>query len=92
MLEAYNGGVLFGNIPGATSQEIMILGLDTKTEGKVKKAHISVRGEYLATAFLLISDRLQYGKLILPLENDHAKQQRNYPRTLTYMYGQMGEW
>ena len=64
MLEAYNGGVLFGNIPGATAREIMILGLDVETEGDVEKAHISARGKYLATAFLLSLYRIRYGELI----------------------------
>ena len=47
------------------------------------------RGEYLATAFLLSSDRCQYGELILSLKNDYAKHHRNDLRTLTNMYGIM---
>ena len=30
VLEAYNGGVLFGNSPGATAREIATLGLDVE--------------------------------------------------------------
>ena len=55
----------------------------------MEKAHISARGKKLATAFLLSSVRRRYGELILSLKNDYAKQQRNYPRTLTNMYGLM---
>ena len=55
----------------------------------MEKAQILARGEYLATAFLLSSDRCQYGELILSLKNDYTKQQRNDPRTLTDMYGIM---
>ena len=40
----------------------------------------------MATAFLLSSDRRQYSELILLLNNDYSKQQKNYPETLTYMY------
>ena len=57
VLEAYNGGFLFGNIPGATSREIAMMGLNVETEGDVEKAQVSARGKYLATAFLLSSDR-----------------------------------
>ena len=43
----------------------------------------------MATAFLIGSDRRRYGELILSLKNDYAKQQKNYLKTLTYMYGLM---
>ena len=35
--EACNGGVLFGNILGATSREIATLGLDTEIGGDMEK-------------------------------------------------------
>ena len=89
MLEAYNGGVILGNIPGDTAQEIVMLVLNAETKGDVEKAQVSERGKYLATAFLLILDRRRYGGLILSLKNDYAKQQQNYPKTLTDMYGLM---
>ena len=38
VLEAYNGGVLFGNIPGATAREIATLGLDAEIGVDLKKA------------------------------------------------------
>ena len=44
VLEAYNGGVLFGNSQGATAREIATLGLDAETEGDVEKAQTSERG------------------------------------------------
>ena len=56
------------------------------TSGGVEKSQILAMGKYLTTMFLLSPDRLQYGELILSLKNDYAKQQRNYPRTLTDMY------
>ena len=43
----------------------------------------------MATAFLLSLDRRRCGELIISLKNDYAKQQRNYPKTLTEMYGLM---
>ena len=72
--------------------ENSILGLNAGTEGDMEKAQISARGKYLATTFLLSSDRHQYGELILSLKNDYAKRQRNYPKTLTEMYGLMVEF
>ena len=89
MLEAYNGGVLFGNSPGDTAREIKILGLNAETKGGVDKAQIFERRKYLSTMFLLSSDRRLYGELILSLKNYYYKQQRNYLRTLTDMYGLM---
>ena len=89
MLEAYNGGVLFGNSLGSTAREIATLGLDAEIGGDVEKAQTSARRKYLATAFLLRLDRRRYGKLIISLKNDYVKQQKNYPKTLTGMYGLM---
>ena len=43
----------------------------------------------MATALLLSLDRRRYGELIISLKNDYAKQQENYPNTLTDMYGLM---
>ena len=63
-----------------------MLGLNAETEDDVEKSQVSIMGKYLVTAFLLRSDRRQYGELILSLKNDHAKQQNNYPKNLTAMY------
>ena len=71
------GRVLFGNIPGAAAREITIMGLNMEIANDVEKLQMLVRGKYLATAFLLSSDRCCYGELILSLKNDYAKQQRN---------------
>ena len=73
MLEAYNRGVLLGNIPGATTREIAIMGLEMDNKGDMEKAQVSAKGKYLATAFLLSSDRWRYGELILLLKNDYEK-------------------
>ena len=71
------------------AREIVMLGLNTKTEGDVEKLHVSARVKYLLTAFLIISHRHQYGELVLLLKNDYTKQQKNYPKTLTDIYGLM---
>ena len=89
VLEAYNGGVLFGNRPGATAWEITTLGLDAEFEGDVEKAQVLARGKYLVTAFLLSSVRCRYSELILLLKNDYVKQQNNHSKTFTDMYGLM---
>ena len=73
----YKNGVLFGNSPGATTQEITILVLNADTEVGVEKTHMLARGKYLATEFLLRSEMRRYEELILSLKNDYAKQQRN---------------
>ena len=38
VLEAYNGGVIFGNCPGATEREIATLVLDTEIRRDLEKA------------------------------------------------------
>ena len=43
----------------------------------------------MTTAFLLSLDRRQYSELMLLLNNGCAKQQKKYPKNLTYMYGLM---
>ena len=70
VLEAYNRRVLFGNSPGAMAREIATLELDAEIGADVEKAQTSARGKYLATAFLLSSDRRRYGELIISLNND----------------------
>ena len=45
MLEAYNGGFLFGNSPGSMEREFAIMGLDADIEGDVEKAQTSARGK-----------------------------------------------
>ena len=66
-------GVLFGNSLGATAREIVTLELDAVVGGDVEKAQASARGKYLATAFLLSSDRRWYGDLILYHKNDYKR-------------------
>ena len=65
------------------AREIETLILDADTEGDVDKSHVTERGKYLATAFLLRSDRSWYGELIILLKHDYMKHQKNYPKTLT---------
>ena len=84
--------MIFGNILGAKARKIALMVLNAETAGNVEKAQILTSGKYLATAFLLSSDRRQYGKLILSLKNVYAKQQSNYPRTLTNRYRLMVEF
>ena len=43
VLEACNGGVIFGNSPGSMAREIVTLGLDTEIGGDVEKAQTLAR-------------------------------------------------
>ena len=70
-------------------REIKLLELNANGKDNVKKARTSARGKRLATAFLLRSERLRDRELILALKNEYTKQQCNYPKTLTGMYGIM---
>ena len=73
VFEVYNRGVLFGNRPEATAQDIAILGLNAETKGDVEKTQVLARGKYLTTTFLLSSYMRRYGELILSLKNYYAK-------------------
>ena len=68
------GGVVFVNILVATARNITLLRLNTESADNMYKAQISVRGRYMATAFLLSSDRRRYGDLILSLKTNYTKQ------------------
>jgi len=50
------------------------------------------RQRYLATAFILGSDRKRYKKLIQGLENDYLQGQDKYPRNLTGAYHLLLHW
>ena len=65
---------MFRNSLGATAWEVKLLELDANSENNAKKARTLARVKYLATTFLLSSDRRQYGELILALKNNYAKQ------------------
>ena len=60
MLEAYNGGTLFANVPRDPAREVKLLYLDANRKDNVEKARTSERAEYLATMFLFSSDRCRY--------------------------------
>ena len=45
VLEAHNGGVLFGEISGTTTREIAMLVLNSETKSEVDKAQVSARGK-----------------------------------------------
>ena len=47
---------------------------------------------YLALAFLMGSDRNQYGRSLEKLENDFTAGNDNYPKTLTDAYNMLLEW
>jgi GTPase Era involved in 16S rRNA processing len=53
---------------------------DTATKQHIASALKESQEKYLAVAFLLGSDRNQYGKLIENLENDFTQGQDIYPR------------
>ena len=89
MLEAYNGGGPIWEQPGSDGKEDRNTGTGRGYQ-RGRRKNVSVgNGKYLATTFLLSSYRRRYGELILSLQNDYAKQQKNYPKTRTDMYGLM---
>jgi hypothetical protein len=47
---------------------------------------------YLATAFVLGSDRGRYGKLLENLENDYLQGRNSYPKTVTAAFNLLTNW
>ena len=50
VLEAYNRGELFRNIPRETARDIKLLDLDANGKDNAEKARASARGKYIETA------------------------------------------
>ena len=60
VIEAYNGGVPFGNSPRATARDLKLLKLGADAKEDAEKARESARSKYLRVAFLLIYDQHRY--------------------------------
>jgi hypothetical protein len=63
--------------------------LDTATTEELERAGEIAQEQYLATAFLLGSDRTPYGQLTVDLENDYTLGKDNYPKTVTEAYNRL---
>jgi hypothetical protein len=70
------------------------LGLTMSTASTVEATAAGnvAQESYLASAFLLASDRTRYGKLLEDLENDYLQGRDNYPKTLTGAYNLLVNW
>ena len=53
-----------------------------KAGGDILKIKTELREQYLATMFLLGSDRSRYGRMLDELENQYSQQQDSYPDTI----------
>jgi hypothetical protein len=77
--------------------EDMILGAmdTTKTEmsaGQLKLLNTDVRERFLATAFVLSTDRFRFGKLIKDVENNFLQGNNKYPATLASAHHLLANW
>jgi hypothetical protein len=59
---------------------------DMPTEAEWEQARARAKDEYLAVAFLLNSDKRQYGDLIWTIENEYTRGTNTYPMTLSAAY------
>jgi hypothetical protein len=62
------------------------------SDPQLLSAQTEAQDEYLATAFLLSSDRKGFGKLIEDLENDFIRGVDKYPKTLVAAYNLLVHW
>jgi hypothetical protein len=54
--------------------------------------HAAAKERFLATSFLLNSDRSRYGRLIEEIENTYIQGQNRYPPTVTAAYNLLVNW
>jgi hypothetical protein len=67
--------------------------LTIMTDDKISDANKEAQEQYLAVAFLLSVDHVQYGQLIEDLENNYLVQgQDNYPEMVTAAYNLLTNW
>ena len=71
-------------------REMKITSVISKTEAA--EAREAAKQVYLATLFIMGSDRARYGRLIEKTENDFAQGMNTYPRTLTTAYNLLVNW
>ena len=87
-------GAGIGDDDAITKQVLRSQGINTDeaTEAQEEAAEIQGTEWYLALAFLMGSDRSQFGRLLEKLENDFTAGHDNYPKTLTDSYNMLLEW
>ena len=68
------------------------INVNEATDAQEEPAEIEGTQWYLALAFLMGSDRSQFGCLLEKLENDFTTGNDNYPKTLTDAYNMLLEW
>ena len=87
-------GVGIGEEPGTLGVEAREERINVATMSDAERTHIMevAQSRYVATAFILGSDRARYGRLIENLENDFLQGQDHYPRTLTAAYSLLTNW
>ena len=89
LVSAYEGcGGSVGNDKGLIVEYLVRMGTDVANAdaNDVKAAKKGAREEYMATLFIVNSDKSRFGNLIQELENDFVKSNDNYPGTLTGAY------
>jgi hypothetical protein len=90
------GGTIGLNPPGLVDATMRsakpMMTRDTATAGQLLAAEKYTKEQYLACAFLMGSDRHQYGKLIEDLETEFTQRRANYPKTLVDAYNLLVYW
>ena len=89
LVSAYEGcGGSVGNDKGLIVEYLVRMGtyFANADANDVKAAKKGAREEYMATLFIVNSDKSRFGNLIQELENDFVKSNDNYPGTLTGAY------
>ncbi len=74
---------------GLASQELTLI---TPSEQQITISKDYAKQAYLACAFLLVSDRNQYGKLMEDLGNNFIQGQDQYPKTNIGAYNLLVHW
>jgi hypothetical protein len=92
----HSGGTI-GHQPGtkkmvAHAAGVDVVDIDDMSKEERDDLQKDAQLRYLAVAFILGSDRPQFGRLIENIENDYLQGQNNYPTTVTAAYNLLTNW
>jgi hypothetical protein len=88
-----SGGQI-GIEPSIAEQVATDEGIDMINGTRVEKALVTktAQSKYLVVAFILGSDRTQFGKMIEDMENGYLQGHNNFPTTLSSAYNLLANW
>jgi hypothetical protein len=75
-----------------TANEITNTEWDGLDDDEKTLVEATIKGEYLATRFMMGADMDRFGRMIMDLADDYAKGKDKYPKTLEEAVSRLKEW